>query len=277
MGNQGYFIIATALYGIAFTSGLFALLKGKGYRDFIVLALIILAYIFQLKGLGLRGVKVESCPLSNVFEVIQFIVWSLVTLHLFIRIILRIKLLVFFCSGFAFVLGVLSLSVPGWDSAYSVSSLDSNHIVRLHASLSIFSYGAFCLLAIVSGMYLLQKKALDDKAFGRFFSFLPSIRDLESSLGRLLLLSLVLYSASVLSGCLYWWKFPESVELYKLLISLFLWGCYFTTWVCFVRRKIYGKQLARCGAWLFILAILILIPIELNRMGLSVGVIQMIH
>ena len=110
----------------------------------------------------MRGQLVKGCPLGNGMERIQFILWSLVVGYLIIRVLFRLNLLGSFAAGVACLGGALSLLFPTLDSPYwekeGYDGLFSNHWVELHASVAIFSYGIFGLLATVSVMYLIQQK-----------------------------------------------------------------------------------------------------------------------
>ena len=69
------------------------------------------------------------------------------------------------CSGMAAVFGSHSFKKE-WDYPYWLihpTILFSDPWIELHASIAIFSYGIFALLAIVSSMYLIQRKAILSK------------------------------------------------------------------------------------------------------------------
>ena len=154
--------------------------------------------------LGLERELVQGCPLGNGMERIQFILWSLVLGYLIIRVLFRLNLI--FAAGVASIGGALSLSFPSLDSAYWEKSgydgLFSNHWVELHASVAIFSYGIFGLLATVSVMYLIQRKALRTKRPGSLAPFLPSIQQMEIAGARLLLIGSVFLTCSIVVGSL---------------------------------------------------------------------------
>ena len=150
--------IASALYGGALLAGLALASKERKLPALVSFCLIIFAYSSHTRGLYLRGLDVHGCPLGNGMERIQFILWSVVTGYLIMRILFRLNLLGSFAAGLAGVGGALSLLSPGLDSGYWLEPgyrrLFSGPWIELHASVAIFSYGLFALLAVVGVMYL---------------------------------------------------------------------------------------------------------------------------
>ena len=208
----------------------------------------------------MRGQLVKGCPLGNGMERIQFILWSLVVGYLIIRVLFRLNLLGSFAAGVASLGGALSLLFPTLDSPYwekdGYDGLFSNHWVELHASVAIFSYGIFGLLATVSVMYLIQQKALQTKRSGSLAPFLPSIQQLETAGSRLLLIGSVFLTSSIVVGSLDWTRPTGSVSYAKVVITIALWLAYCSLWYLHFRQKLFGKKFAKACITLFAVAIL---------------------
>ncbi len=253
--------LAAILYGIGLVSGLRLVSKNnKLVSSLVPLAIIIAGFVAQTQGLAMRGQLVKGCPLGNGMERIQFILWSLVVGYLIIRLLFRLNLLGSFAAGVASLGGALSLLIPSLDSAYwekeGYDGIFSNHWVELHASVAIFSYGIFGLLATVSVMYLIQQKALRTKRSGSLAPFLPSIQQLETAGSRLLLIGSVFLTSSIVVGSLDWTRPTGSVSYAKVVITIALWLAYCSLWYLHFRQKLFGKKFAKACIILFAVAIL---------------------
>ena len=253
--------LASILYGIGLISGLRLVSKSnKLVSSILPLAIIIGGFVAQTQGLAIRGELVKGCPLGNGMERIQFILWSLVVGYLIIRVLFRLNLLGSFAAGVASLGGALSLLFPTLDSPYwekeGYDGLFSNHWVELHASVAIFSYGIFGLLATVSLMYLIQQKALQTKRSGSLAPFLPSIQQLETAGSRLLLIGSVFLTSSIVVGSLDWTRPTGSVSYAKVVITIALWLVYCSLWYLHFRQKLFGKKFAKACIILFAVAIL---------------------
>ena len=253
--------LAAILYGVALVTGLaLASRMEEILSKWIPFLLIVAGFIAQTQALGIRGNQVGGCPLGNGLEFIQFILWSVVFGYLIIRVLFRLNLLGSFAAGLASLGGALSLLIPTLDSHYwekdDYVGLFSNHWVELHASVAIFSYGIFGLLAVVSVMYLIQQNALQTKSRGSLAPFLPSIHQLETAGARLLLVGSVFLTGSIVVGSLDWTRSPESVSLTKVGLTVALWLAYCTLWYLHFRQKLYGNKFAKACIALFVAAIL---------------------
>jgi len=253
--------MAAILYGIGLVTGLSLVSRSnKLVSSLLPLAIIIAGFVAQTQGLAIRGQLVKGCPLGNGMERIQFILWSLVVGYLIIRVLFRLNLLGSFAAGVASLGGALSLLIPSLDSAYwekeGYDGIFSNHWVELHASVAIFSYGIFGLLATVSVMYLIQQKALRTKRPGSLAPFLPSIQQLETAGSRLLLIGSVFLTSSIVVGSLDWTRSPDSVSATKVGLTIALWLAYCSLWYLHFRQKLFGKKFAKACIILFAVAIL---------------------
>jgi HemX protein len=252
--------IAGGLYGLAFLVGFLKTFRiNWAPLQEGPLAAIILGFIIHTKALYLRGLEVHGCPLGNGLERIQFILWSLILAFLIIRIIWKLDLLGSFCAGLAFGAGWLSLALPKSDPAYwlapNYQKLFSNPWIELHASIAIFSYGLFSLLAVVSGMYLIQRKALLSRKFDKLGSYLPPIQDLEVAGWRLLSVGVLFLTISIIVGGMHWTRHPEFVSVSKLVITLILWVGYSTVFFLHITKYLFGSKFAKVSIILLILAI----------------------
>ena len=219
---------------------------------------IILGFLFQTRGLYFRGLEISGCPLGNNLERVQFITWSLILTFLILRILWKLNLLGSLCSGMAAIFGIISLLNYDWDDPYwidqSYTRLFSDPWIELHASIAIFSYGIFALLAIVSAMYLIQRRALLSKKTGLWGSFLPPIHDLDHSAFRLLLIGTLFLTLSIIVGGMHWLRHPEFVTSLKLFLTLLLWAGYCILFFLRYKNRLFGLKFSQVAIALFLIA-----------------------
>ena len=252
--------IAGGLYGSAFILGFLKTFRlNWSPLNEAPLAGIIIGFLLHTRALYLRGLDIHGCPLGNTLERIQFILWSLILTFLILRLLWRLDLLGSFCAGLSFGAGWLTLALPNTDPKYWLATdyhkLFSDPWIELHASIAIFSYGVFSLLAIVSGMYLIQRKALLSRKFDKLGSFLPPINDLEIACWRLLTVGVVFLTISILVGGMHWTRHPEFVTSIKLAVTILLWLGYSVVFLLHLTHRIYGSKFAKISIILFLLAI----------------------
>lgn len=242
--------------GFGFASTFFS--KNSFCKQATLLA-IVFGFFLQTRGLYLRGLEISGCPLGNNLERIQFITWSLILTFLILRLLWKLNLLGSLCSGMAGVFGIISLINGQWDHPYWMEStyqrLFSDPWIELHASIAIFSYGIFALLAIVSGMYLIQRKSLLSKKSGIWGTFLPPIHDLDHSAFRLLLVGTLFLTLSIVVGGMHWVHHPEYVTSFKLFITILLWAGYCILFFLRYSNRLFGSKFAKSAISLFIVAI----------------------
>lgn len=256
---------AAGLYLAGFAQGTYSLLRSGRPAGVATYALIAAGYALQLVGLGIRGRIVGGCPLGNTFEIFQFTAWSSITLYLVVGVTFRKSLLGYFSSSLAAVLTLVSLAIPAWDATRRTHVFGDNPWIEMHAALAVFSYGIFGLLALTSIMFLLRNHALKHKHFGGWFSFLPSILDLDHIGLRLLGAGVAILAASLSVGSVYWLRDTETVNLTKLFVTVAVWVAYAAA----LGLRLRGRLLAQRFAWtclsLFVVALLSLGPVDQSR------------
>ncbi len=219
----------------------------------------------QLTGLYLRGLAVGGCPLGNTFELFQFTAWSAISLYLVVGVTFRTSLLGYFTSCLAAVLTLVSLAIPAWDSTRSSGIFGNNPWIEFHAALALFSYGVFGLLALTALMLQLRNYSLKNKRIGGWFSFLPSLFDLDQISGRLLVFGVVLLTAALTVGSVHWVQNTATVHWPKLLTTVSVWACYAIALVLRIRGQLGARRFAWTAIILFTLALLTLGVVDANR------------
>lgn len=253
--------LAGGFYGLALLFGFFKPFKTEfhPFRETPLIS-IICGFIFHTRALYLRGLDVHGCPLGNTLERVQFILWSLIITYLILRILWRLNLLGTFCAGISMCAGWLTLSIASADNHYwledNYSRLFSDPWIELHASIAIFSYGIFSLLAVVCFMYIIQRQTLLSRKSNQLGSFLPPINDLEHASYRLLSVGVFFLTLSMIVGGMHWAKQPEFVTSSKLVITIALWLGYILLFLLRMGNKLFGSRFAKSCIALFFIAIL---------------------
>jgi HemX protein len=257
--------IAAGFYLAGFIQGTIALLRNGRPSGTATYVLIAIGYAIQWVGLGVRGRAVGGCPLGNTFEIFQFTAWSAITLYLLVGVTFRSSLLGYFTSCLSAALTLSSLAIPAWDSARRSNIFGGNPWIELHAALALFSYGVFALLSLTSIMFLLRNYSLKAKNLGGWFSFLPSIMDLDQIGVRLLAAGVTILATSLAVGSIYWVQDTSTVNSSKLLVTVAVWASYTVALGLRLRGRLLSKRFAWACLGLFIAALLSLGPVDASR------------
>ena len=264
LNDRSWLWIAAGFYLVGFLLGTVALLRDKR-SNAVTNTLIVLGYVAQLIGLGLRGRAVAGCPIGNTFEIFQFTSWSAISLYLVVGVTFRLSLFGYFTSCLAAALTLVSLSIPAWDLTRRPHIFGGNPWIELHAALALFSYGVFALLALTALMLLFRNYSLKSKNLGGWFSFLPSIMDLDHMSVRLLTFGVVMLTASLIGGSVYWLRDPGSANWLKILITVAVWLAYTVALGLRLRGNLLSKRFAWTCVALFGVALVSLGPVDASR------------
>lgn len=263
--DRNAFAIGAVIYLCGFLFGLIHLLLRRSYSHAVMFAILCAGFSFQTLGLNLRGAQIKACPLGNIFEVSQFIAWSLMLLYFIIGPIFRLRLLGFFVAGLAGLLSISALLVAAWDKPYPAGIFGGNPWIELHAALAIFSYGVFGIVALVSVMFLIQQHGLKKKQFKGLYQYLPSIQQLDLMAKRLLITGVIFLTAALLFGAVFWMKNPHLVPFFKLIVTCLVWAGYSTVVVLRSQKKLVTRRHAIASISLFLIAMASLWPVQSAR------------
>lgn len=247
--------LAAEFYLVGFLLGTWLLLRRGRPLNVAMYGLILAGYVMQFTGLYLRGSSVGGCPLGNTFELFQFTAWSAITLYLVIGVTFRTSLLGYFTATLAAALTLVSLAIPSWDAVRRADVFGGNAWIEFHAALALFSYGVFALLALTAFMLLLRNYSLKHKHLGGWFSFLPSLFDLDLISVRLLGAGVILLAGSLAVGSVWWLRDLSRIGVPHLL-TVTLWVAYATALGLRLRGRLVARRFAWTGILLFAVALL---------------------
>ena len=265
LSDRTWLWAAAGFYFAGFVWGTIALLRHGRPSGAAMYALVAIGYALQLVGLGIRGRAVAGCPLGNQFEIFQFTAWSAITLYLVVGVTFRNSLLGYFTACLAAALTLLSLAIPAWDATQRMHIFGSNPWVELHAALAVFSYGVFGLLALTSVMFLLRNHSLKSKHLGGWFSFLPSILDLDHIGVRLLGAGVAILTAALAVIALHYLRDISSANILKTVATTLVWVAYAVVFTLRVRGRLLAKRFAWACVVLFVAALLSIPLVDRSR------------
>src|SRR5881409_4463354 len=157
-----------------------------------------LGFIFQTAFLSIRGHALGRCPITNLFEVIVFVAWSVALFYLIVGPAYRLSLMGAFTAPLVVFLQLFALFAR-IDNPHR-GRLPANPWLEFHASISLVAYGAFALACIAGVMYLVQERQLKTHQLHSIFYHLPPLSDLFAAITRLLWWGFVLYTLGIVSG-----------------------------------------------------------------------------
>ena len=157
-----------------------------------------LGFIFQTAFLSIRGHALGCCPITNLFEVIVFVAWSIALFYMVVGPAYRLSLMGAFTAPLVVLLQLFALLAP-IDKPHR-GRLLANSWLEFHASISLVAYGAFALACIAGVMYLVQERQLKTHQLHSIFYHLPPLTDLFAAITRLLWWGFALYTLGLISG-----------------------------------------------------------------------------
>jgi ABC-type uncharacterized transport system permease subunit len=265
LSDRQWLWCAAGFYSAGLLLGTVSLIRGQRTSGVLIYCAILAGYVLQFIGLGIRGHATGGCPLGNRFEIFQFTAWSAITLYLVVGVTFRSSVLGYFTACLGAALTLVSLSIPAWDAVRRTHIFGGNPWIELHAALAIFSYGVFGLLALASGLFLLRHFSLKSKHLGGWFSFLPSILDLDHIEVRLLGAGVAILTLALAFGSVYWSRDTATVNHSKLAATCAVWAAAAAA----LGLRALGRLLARRFAWaclaLFAAALLSLKAVDDSR------------
>lgn len=259
------FSLAATCYSLGFLLASMRLRFKESDGALISVAGLILGFIFQTLALNLRGAHIQACPLGNLFEITQFIVWSVILIYFIIGPGFRLRWLSYFTIALAALFSLVVNLFPGTDPAYQTSVFGGNPWIELHATLAMFSYAVFAILALTSLMFLLQQRSLKKKHHSRLSQYLPSIQQLDTMARRLLLTGFCVLTAALGFGAVFWIQNLQLVPVFKLLVTCLIWLGYGSLILLRWQHKIVTRRHATVCLILFFAALASLWPVQSAR------------
>ena len=194
-----YFLIASAVCFLVAIAHTIIELRCGIFRpmrfNFVAVGL---GFIFQTAFLYMRGHALGRCPITNLFEVIIFVAWSIALFYMVVGPAYRLSLMGAFTAPLVVMLQLMALLLP-IDHTHR-AKMPPNSWLEFHASISLVAYGAFALACIAGVMYLVQERQIKTHQIHSIFYHLPPLTDLFAAITRLLWWGFGLYTLGLASG-----------------------------------------------------------------------------
>jgi ABC-type uncharacterized transport system permease subunit len=253
---ERYWLVAALvcfLLSLGYT--LYALGAGRFRPARFNLTMMLVGFGFQSLFLYQRGEIVRACPITNLFEVVVFLSWSIVLIYLLVGPTYRLSLMGAFTSPLVATLLLFALLAP-IDSPAKV--VIPNPWIEMHASLSLIAYGAFGLAAIAGMMYLVQERQLKSRSASELLYNLPPITNLSIANGRLLVVGIVLLTIAFVCGMVA----GAPVSSVKFWASVAIWALYCVLWGLHRRHVLSAARIAMLSVFVFGVALVTLPGIQ---------------
>ena len=211
-----------ALYGFTLASAYsaYSLVTGKFMAPRLTFGLISAGFVCQTLFLVDRGHQVGRCPITNFFELLVFLGWSMILIYLLIGSSYRLSLLGVITAPFVSVLNIWALLAS--DRPLRTGHQPVNPWLEAHTSFSIVACGAFALAGVAGLMYLFQERQLKTRRPGSIFFRLPPIATLTIANSRLLWLGFILFTVGLGSG----FFVGQEADWRKVAWSVLVWALY---------------------------------------------------
>jgi len=220
MPTDRFFIyLATVFFLSGFAFAFLSLRTGAHRPNRWNLAVMGAGFLCQCVFLSLRSKVVRQCPVTNTFELLVFVAWSMVLLYFLIGTAYRWSLLGMFTAPLVFLLQAMAILAPAPPLA---NPTPAHFWSELHKSVSLLSYGAFALSCVAGVMFLVQDRQLKKHRLQTLFYHLPPINYLHKVMRRLNLFGFSLLTVGILSAFL----MENSTTGHSLVPVYAIWAIY---------------------------------------------------
>ncbi len=223
---------------IGFGYSVYSLVTDKFLTPRVTFWAICAGFIFTDIFLFQRGHAVGRCPITNPFEVLVFMTWSMVLIYLVIGSSYRLSLMGAFTAPVASILLFIALVLaPGEPVARKIAV---NPWLEAHTSFSMVACGAFALACIAGVMFLVQERQLKTRHPSSIFYRLPPITELSIANSRLLWLGFILFTVGIGTGFL----IGDRINWVQAVWSILVWGVYGGIIAARIRHMVAAKWVA---------------------------------
>jgi HemX protein len=229
LNDRQFFLLAVVFYGVSMVYSVFLWRKGFRRDDWVNYALLACAFSQHTIAMLMRGFSFGHCPVSNLYEAITFIAWTIVAAYLVAGLFPQLRFLGAFAAPALFVIGVFAL-MPPLDKPAAGKPDFSTDWGTIHGALVLLSCGAFGLASAAGAMFLSQEHDLKFHKLRAVFSLLPSIQRLERVMTGLLAGGLLLLTAGLSLSPMLIREMESKGRSYKgdpiLAYAAFIWAVY---------------------------------------------------
>jgi HemX protein len=238
-GSSRFWVeLAFVCYLLGFGYSVYTLATNRFLTPRITFLAICSGFFFTTIFLFDRGQMIGRCPITNRFEVLVFMTWSMVLIYLVIGSTYRLSLMGAFTAPVASALLFFAISLP--QDGVATRKIKVNPWLEAHTSFSMVACGAFALACIAGVMYLIQEQQLKTRNPSSIFFRLPPITALSVANSRLLWLGFSLFTIGLTTGFL----IGQRIDWIQATWSIAVWCVYGAILIARVRRAVAAKWVA---------------------------------
>ncbi|MBV8376025.1 MAG: cytochrome c biogenesis protein CcsA [Verrucomicrobia bacterium] len=230
--------LALTSYLTGFGYSVYSLATEKFLTPRVTFWAICAGFLFTTVYLFDRGHAIGRCPITNRFEVMVFMTWSMVLIYLVIGSAYRLSLMGAFTAPVASALLFFAFTLSPGESV--VRRIKVNPWLEAHTSFSMVACGAFALACIAGVMFLVQERQLKTRQPSSIFYRLPPITALSIVNSRLLWLGFSLFTVGLATGFL----IGGRINWVQAAWSFLVWCVYGGILTARVRHAMAAKWLA---------------------------------
>jgi HemX protein len=251
-----FLILSTLCFLGGFSYVVVSLRSGTYRPSRINLAIMGVGFVLQCVVIYQLGQLRERCPITNGFDILIFVSWSMVLFYFLLGPPFRVSLLGMFTAPMAFIFQMVALlTSKGMLEPRTEPLTKLDPWLEAHAALALLAYGAFALACAAGVMYLIQDRQLKRHHLSTLFYNLPPISALGSTIFRLLVIGFVLLTAGIVAAFLMR-EIPDRVHLGTTMGVWFLYGVVLALQMV---RGLGARRLAMNAVWAFVLPVLTLL------------------
>jgi ABC-type uncharacterized transport system permease subunit len=230
--------LAAYVYILASCYSAYSLAVKKFMAPRLTFGLILVGFFCQSMFLFDRGHQIGRCPITNFFELLVFMGWSVVLFYILIGTSFRLSILGVLTAPFVVVICLWALALPDHGPAWG--KLPVNPWLEAHTSFSMVACGAFALAGLAGLVYLFQENQLKTRKPSSIVFRLPPIATLTAVSTRLIGLGFVLFTIGLTAG----FFIGQEPDWRKVTWSLVVWALYGGILLARIRRTVAGKWIA---------------------------------
>ena len=221
MHDRFWLFLATLGYLASAGWGLYALGSRRPVSNRWTILLIGAAFALHTLFLHQRGEAIGHCPITNLFETLAFLSWSLVLTYLVVGPAYRMSILGAFTAPVVFLINFFALAAPV-DTPSTLPHLGWQ--LELHATLALLGIGVLGVAAMAGVAYLIQERQLKRHELTSWFYSLPNVGPLEKVQQRVLVWGFVIFSAGAVLG--FFIPHQNTQDWVKIVWSGVVWSLY---------------------------------------------------
>ncbi len=195
------FELALTFYFIATITGVIVLFKGKKATSRVIIALVVIGFLFHTANIIARYIEGGYFPATNLHEASSFFSWCMVILFFMLEYRYKLGLLGSFIMPIVFIFMLSSSMLPREIEPLPVV-LKSYWLV-IHTVLAFLGDAAFAMAFCIGIMYLIQERYVKSKHLSGLFQRLPSLQALDEINYHLITLGFPLLTLAIITGVIW--------------------------------------------------------------------------